>query len=926
MFRRKITYIVTVVLLSAGLFSGCVYDNIDTPHGDEYPEIAADAYAMSIDFNLGTYPTEYDTRSGGLSALGEITRVNFHPSDDRYDYWESYIDLHQELQNYSGDKYTLYVLMFDENNNFMYNPCGRDASGNVSNLFQVSTTGIVSNNEYMRWRAVFQVPAEVREYIRTHHFKIAVFANWPTNDVENPVTHTMDRIMPEEFTNNLPWGGRNPNISPNDPRYESEGPISIRKLARSVYDKTYGDKFSEVYYFLTEHTEHGAEGGRMGAFTDWVFNYHENQENAVLFTRGFIQDRLGHDRRYYEKRLVATGKIDHSRLVTPRVFRRNFDDEFASDDRIFIYQNLWNLWNFGGLYNARIKTSSDADYRQATAADINDYLVNDGHEWSPASLGNPAFNMISSEFALETDSQGLDKMYYGRSEYVSVWASRNHRRAMEAFGKVGDKPLIDYVYENKGEVEITTNATNNADFMFASFTDVDEILDHNEDHVDPAVTNGSMIYTGPNKAKLGKDDNGYVYLHLPSGGSRTKNCLSFKVFADAVLYVKSTGNITVASDSYRFEDSNLPSNSNHEEGGWFLDIPSDPSNVWIYSSDGTGKIYEVEMIQKKYLYDSDRRSLLPSSHQLVPMYGIQEFDPLGDYWIPGQIFDLSHDNGFNRPGYNHKAIYLLRSVARVEVLVSKEFKNKYDNYLPRLIMRSMNRTARCMPLDVITPTEKIWDEVDQEILNIREHGPFYTTEFGDDLAAEQEEFRNRLAWFYLKWVDLWDWTWNGWQPTTMNTTLTPPSVFNSKIDRADYVRMIKVDDNYDGYERYVLYMPDKAIDDADDAGDLSATPKVPHLEVRLKGESVSNLDDNNHERIYFMDYASTGGPVTSKDNNGYKTYDSYEKNTENLKKHWPVVRNHIYRFRVHPSGNENVSVTLYVAGAASRSVTIPDFE
>lgn len=920
MFRRKLTYIVTAVLLSAALFSGCVYDDVDTPCGGELPAIGADEYAMAIDFSLGVYPSEFQTR-GGMPLLGNITRVNFHPDDSDFDYWETYIDLYEEMQTYSNDKYRLYILLFDEDNNFMFNPCGLDDNGTLTNMFHVSSTGISNGTEFMRWRAVFQAPISVRDYIKTHKFKVAVFANWPVNDVKNEMTGTMDRIMPVEFTNNKPWGGRNPNLKPGDANYDTDGPISIRKLARTVFDKTYGGEFYDVYYFLTEHTELGAMGGRMGPFTDWVFNYHENQEKAVLFTRGFIADRLGHSRAYYERRLAVTsGNAGEERSVTPRVFRRNFDDEFKSDNRIFIYQNLWNLWNFGGLYNARIKTKDDSAYRQARPSDENTSLAADAaadKSWSATQLDNPSYTLTSSDYAGLTDYKGLDKMYYGRSEYVSVWASRNHRRTRETFNEVNTgKDLIESVFDSGTEMEITGKKSGNADFMFISENSHDEILDHNSQPVAPTYENGALKYTGPEKAKLGRDNDGYVYLRLPSG-TQTSNYLSFKVFADAVLYVKSKGNVKVGSNAYRFTESNVPTHSNYEEGGWFLDIPSDPSEVWIYSPDGSGLIYEIEMIQKKYLYDSDRRTMLPSSHQLIPMYGIQEFDPLGDYWVPGQIFDLSHDNGYNIPGYNHKPVYLLRSVARVEVLVSKEFR-KFPNYLPRLIMRSMNRTARCMPLDVITPTEKIWADVDQEILNIREHGPFYTTDF-DDIAAEQEEFRNRLAWFYGKWVDMWNWDWNGWSPTTMNTTLTPPSVFNSKIERTDYVRMIKVDDDYDGYERYILYMPDKAIDDADDAGDLSATPKVPHLEVRLKGEPVDNLDDNQHERIYFMDYASTGGPDRS------KGYDTYEKNRNNLKNHWPVMRNHIYRFRVHPAGNDNVSVTLQVAGAASRDVTIPPF-
>lgn len=929
MYRRKFAYIAAMLLSAALLFgTGCVRDDVDEG-GGEYPEFGPEDYALAIDFDLGLFPSD---NGGGStrSDIGRITRVNFHPEVSDHEYWENHIDLFKEMRTYSGDTYSLHVLLFDENNNFLFNPQG-EIEGGVTNPFYVSQTATV-NGEYKRWRVVFQAPKEVREYVSNHKFKVAVFANWPTNPVANPYYTRPDGKpeypMPVEFWSGEPWGGRKDN------------PISIRSLVRSVWDSTYGGSFSDIYYILTDMVQGSPkpyDGSHMGPFTQWVLSYHPSEDDAVSFIRGFKADALGHDREYYEKEWASDAKSD--RVVTPRVFRRNFDTEFSTDDRIFIYQNLWNLWNFGGLYNA------DIDGQTATAENENTTLKDDNQNWQSRKLSSN--NDVGKGL-------GLDNMYYGRPSYIGVWASRNHRRAVHSLGVAADgtTPLVEYIGENGGEQEIITETGGSFDFI--SEEPIDEILNYKFEPVLPTVAGGALEYNKASQnAKLGKDENG-VYLKLPkaSGAPVDSNeatykkydHLHFKVFANSVLYIKTDDvkNLQIESNAYEFAKKYY--NGETEEGNntWFLDIRTDAKDVWIMSKNGEAKIYEIELIQKKYLYDSDRRTMLPSEHQLIPMYGIQEYEPLGDYWVPGYVFDLSHDNGFHRPGYDYRTIYLLRSVSRVEVLVSKEFKDKamseHGRYLPRLVMRSMNRFARCMPLDVATPTNEIWDQVDQEILNIREHGPFYTTAYSGDL--EKEAFRNRLAWFYSRWVSLWNWDWNGWRPDPAfdeKASLEPPMVYNAKISRSDYVRLIKVDDNYEGmYERYILYMPEKAIDDATDAGELSGTPKVPHIEVRLKGEPVENLDDNKHDRIYFMDYAATGGPTNLGKSTEYesdgtpwevKTYDNYEKNADNLRKHWPVVRNHIYRFRVHPSSTENVvNVTLDVANAAGRSVTIPDFD
>ena len=830
MLIRKFTYRTIAWLLFAGTaLAGCMRDDVDS--GRDKSTLDPD-FTLSLDFSLDSY-------GGSGTRAGHITRVNFHPEDVDLDRWESYIDLYGEHRDPKGNPYAFYILMFDTDNNFLYNPSTNP------DLFYITNLGMNATGSESRWRVIFQVPEEVRNYIKVNDFKIAVFANWPTAPVENEHTGESRDPMPAEFLSDK----------------MGDGTVSIHRLDHCVYDYTYGGEYFDVYNILTDSPEKA--GGNMGPFTDWILSYYDNEDAAVEFIRGKCPDNLGYTRDDYEEIFKSKKEDQDDHSVTegdvidnPRIFHRNFDIEFTTDKRVFTYENVWRLWNFGGEAN-RGKTI------------------------------------------------GGKLMYDASASYENWWVERNEERLQLAKQKASEN----FTYA-------TTNETVEAGAL--------EFIN----------TSGSVTF--------GTDAEGRGYIQLPAGSvdltvsdnytgiiRNQKNCLHFKALADAIVIIKTDdiSKINIETSVYHFY---MPGNDTEPDADtWFLDVPNDATDVYIFSKNGDGKIYEIETIQKKYLYDSDRRTLLPSMHQLIPMYGIQEFSAVGDYWIPGNIFDLSHENGFNRPGYPYKPIYLLRSVAKVELLISKEFERDfYDKtqnegieYRPRLIMRSMNREARCMPLDTSTPTELIWADVDQEILDIRAHGPFYEKDV-DDVNL----FRDKLAWYFQTWVDLWGWDWNQTSPAVQYvpviSSIRPPHVYNAKINRADYVRFIKISED-DEFDRYVFYMPEKAIDDPNLAGNLSEAPKVPHVEVRLRGESVSNLDDDEHNRIYFMDYATAGANAPT------GNYSNYEKSRENLMNHWPIMRNHVYRFRVFPNGDQaqDIRVTLTVAGAASREVSdIPPFE
>lgn len=303
-----------------------------------------------------------------------------------------------------------------------------------------------------------------------------------------------------------------------------------------------------------------------------------------------------------------------------------------------------------------------------------------------------------------------------------------------------------------------------------------------------------------------------------------------------------------------------------------------PVNVKAYAIDGDVDILQIEYIEDDYLYNTDREGYLPSEERLIPMYGIQEFDPIGKFLVPDKVFNLSENTNDDR--YNHKKIYLLRSVAKVELLIPSSFPKLTHAY-----MRCSNRSSRCEPVDVSKPTDKSWDDIDTEIDNIREYGPFYKS---------SGTYQNKLAWFYGTWAKWWDW--NN-EDITISGQDKCPHIFNSRISRSDYIQFKPAEQTEEGYDRYVLYVPEKNIEDPNSKGSLNSTPKVPHIELRFEGNDDTNLDDNDCWRMYFTEEQ----PQVAQDK-----YDDFEKDVNELKKLYPIVRNHIYRFTINSSGRNTV--------------------
>lgn len=349
-----------------------------------------------------------------------------------------------------------------------------------------------------------------------------------------------------------------------------------------------------------------------------------------------------------------------------------------------------------------------------------------------------------------------------------------------------------------------------------------------------------------------------------------------------------------------------------------------PQTVYLYSSKGTPTILDIEFTQDEYIYLTDREGILPSSDHPIPMYGVQKFNRLEGFWDEGASFDLTA-GGRDENGnyYVTKTLSLLRAVAKIEVLLPKSLG------VPRHVyMRSLNRNTRCEPMDVATPTELLWKDHDTECewRRIQARGPMY-----NNGTYNSSEYKKKLAWYYGAWLE-WGWDYNGRTEVIPAQSEGPfPRIMNPKIDRSDFAAFIDVSDYYnDQYYHFLFYMGENTLDAPSDYSGNGGSYMVPHIEIRfdqryattakVTTNSTLNLDDDDCYRIYFTEGGIASG---ARDANGVTTisksgYSAYEKNPNYLKEHWPIIRNHVYRFTVRDTGSENMSGL--VVDAQNRSI------
>lgn len=424
------------------------------------------------------------------------------------------------------------------------------------------------------------------------------------------------------------------------------------------------------------------------------------------------------------------------------------------------------------------------------------------------------------------------------------------------------------------------------------------------------------------------DENTYTKFNPHDGG-----CLSFSATGSGHLKItgacENEGSATIVAQVGKQDQKvkfTVTGTAPQESGEMAISITGDSNPIYIYvdsNSENSAEIYQIEYVQDTYLSETDREGIKPSLDQPIPMYGIASYEKL-EKWQVGTSFDLNDYNGtspdFDNPSstntYFHP-IPLLRSVAKVIVRIPSSL-NAHHVYL-----RGANRYARWEPSDVRTNTMEIWSD-GNELDLVNQHNKnceFFTLcekelifyDSTDKSEKDQlDSYKKKLAWYYGNWNE---------EGIMGNDYLDKgennyPHIMNPLIYRSDFVQFLR-SENEEIYDKYVLYVPEKFVDDPEDIfstlGIEHSAPKVCHIEFRTGDDKINNLDDNDCYRIYFTkDGFGEGMNTPDMRDDDHSWEKMYEQNVANLKKHWPILRNHAYRFTVKDVSFQTVIVSLEV--------------
>ena len=865
----------------------------------------------------------------GLSfdlTLDKLENENGHELTDGGERWENYID-----------PIKFRVLFFDKNDKFLFEV-------NRHHISIVKTDDHFAGNNIECYRVKIpsrdlfiyteEINAAIKDALigiwdeeeKTYHggFKVAVLANWP-HFVEGQRHYdetTGDPLMSNEK-------------EPTEDLHFDFGD-HISTLSHSIFDNVYGDNRTDpidklyrnqAYKHFVKFSAEDGDRGDMGVYTVWVKNFFQEHSEVEEFIRTGkdIKDAGGDASFSYDWQYDES---TDSLTCMPYSYHREVD---GKKENSYTFEKVWRVWNF----SAGAVTNSNAKHRYG-------YLT-------------------------------------GNKKVAKYWEMRNTHWLCRK---------LDPSFPN------TTGSTTIAGGFALDELDIktDVVYDGNCIKI-PAVRTGMTEAT----AKGLKTSN--------MSNDELKMGLHFKVLGEGTMRIKarrpegSNGNIVVISGSDAKAQASLYYNESgvRFEGEYMAQLANklpknglefilDPGRLqscdtYIYAVNGDVEIYEVDFIRDYHLYDTGRVGVLPSKNDPIPMYGVQEFGPIGGHIIPNALFNMSdptnnHPDADSKKVYPYRRVYLIRSVAKVELLFEK---TAFHKHLPtHAYLRSLNRSARCEPKDVTTPTEVLWygySELDKMMGDSKYEGMItpppgyknYAEKYGTDdvtpggyFSNEQsfrgidqefanikhfgltynkngnlQTYRNRSTWFYGSWLD-WGWDWNNTEDggPYVDTGQIPndipfPRVFNSRVDRSSFCRFVYVGETHiDGdartYYKYILYVPEKNIDDPDAKGDPSKTPKVCHIELHFDDMNESyNMNDEYKYSLYFADYSSD--PFDGFARSDFNSMESVNKGTVDgvdtaLATYcYPIVRNHVYRFKITSVNKEKLGVETQICTAATRT-------
>ncbi|MCH5245222.1 MAG: hypothetical protein J1E84_02070 [Muribaculaceae bacterium] len=896
--KRYILSAITAGFASILLLTGCV----DEPFVDSTSDrdVFEDGPALVFNIELPSY-------SGNAGSTGGSS-FDFDHGEE----WENYVDPER-----------MRVLFFDLDGNYLFETDRRHIRViSKDNKWTGTTTTYrvtMPLNDFFKEKDRVEGQLEaIKAAILDDGFKVVTLVNWPYFVEGERVydMHTDEALQPNDYI-------RTDLDFVYDPTHEAPN-SKISYFTHCIYDNVYGDYRksykspndyrNEAYQQLVYDPPGGEQAGQMGVYTLWV-NYFFKRQSEV---RDLI--RSGYD---------ASGQVQFHYSYS------GTGDNFKCEDygytrhidayNSFEQRDLWDLWNFSAG-KATVTPTCVTGFNPKNSAMVNDYWAARNTNRLIYQLNKKANSqgVVSGGFDIDDLSCNNSNIVYHRytgtpdgpheGGYLTVSNNGLMSTEFDTSTKVTN-------FNNSSNSTLVTNCKNNAIHFEA----------HGEGGLRVKCANAD-----PDKpAKL------LVFINrdTPStaDGIKRTNAIIYEADHDDEYVVEGTPLLMEVKNSI----DDVPGSGNM----FIIDPGTEPyADVYIVPLDGDVNFYEVGYIRDRITYFSCRSCIMPSSENPIPMYGVQNFDGIREYvelLRRDEIFNVSDINEQNsipaekKSQYNYRNVYLLRSVAKVELRIPESL---IKDHMPTdVLMCSMNRSARCEPKDVGSPTELLWygfdkaKEMDPSIAgdyigagasakypgakaefdNIRQYGPFYTPN-----DKNIGNYRNKISWFYGVWATEYGWNWNN----VAGVQLAPaepayPRIINSRIDRSAITHMHRVP-NKDGYVRYIIYMPEKNIDDCDTKGHLGDSPMLANIQIRFSGMNESlNLEDKNCYYIYFTDYSEINGTFGL---NRSDIASTMRGSRELISKLQPVVRNFHYVFTINSINDNKLGVSMSVCGPASR--------
>ena len=710
--------------------------------------------------------------------------------------------------------------------------------------------------------------------LRKDPFKIAVLANWGKQPPE------IKQATYSEESNSYTSYGDNIDVlhhqtGTEDPYVDSPSEDD---------DNSSGTPKEDTYGFL--YKEFKSSGKYMGKYSNWVEFNDSNKFDTKKSARNWIRNHWKPDLKY--NRTVAS-------------------DNEGGNYQYQRFTDLWLLWNFGGA--DEIEKGSDAnssnalkyhsfasEWEERNGRRLRGWITRTDDKTDDDNLGanyNPEDQIPSLNVPLESDEKEINYLAFKTVEGANAVINEVEKTGKYYYGV--NLPVIEPQGNNVGDYKRMDPDKNAGYFRFM------------------ARASGTLFITVKNVGDADKSRMARITAQVGFTGTK----VDFE--------------IPYNDGSVQTIEKKIPITGN-EDWVYIFNRGTDNNKFAKHAVE----IYQIEFIQDEYLYNTDRSGVVPSTEQPIAMYGIQRFEKLEQHWEKGTSFDLSgtsvdsDSNGDATKLYAYKNVMLLRSVAKIELQIPSSLKPDF------VYLRSVNRKARWEPVDISTNTSEIWKDYTAnsmshpsacEWFTIKEQQNFFNNSTAD-ASTQLENYKKKLAWYYGAWSKDNGHTVNG-QDIDNSKNLDFPRLMNAVIERSDFVEFIKAPSVDQLYDRYVLYVGEKYVDDPNDVGNKTdknkgmeaSRPKICHIEFRLGDEATiqhTNLDDNNCVRIYMIEGGIKSNSripdfQKNEETGEYNDWEhTYEQDVEKLKGHWPIMRNHVYSFKVIDVNNLMPLVDLKV--------------